>query len=1103
MTHLVNGCWWCFKWVLALSLAVALAVCLYLYQRVDEEIRCAVEDKFARHYHNLKVDVRGARRIDGEGIQIQGVSIAETHADGPQSELAYFDELLLTCSTRLQDLIQNNLAVTRVVVRRPKIYVTRRADGSWSTTRLFPLPDFGDRTPTIDVQNAIVEVFDPLRNPSGTFTLHDVNLTIAPETVAPAPTSAIPHGELAATSEADAPDKPHRPLKFEGSGTSEHLKLVRFSGTISDGGARWSLDGTIDGLELTPELHNALPGPVAERLAELRSARATARLESFHVASPAQPGEIPQFQVKGQIERGRIDDPRLPYPLTDLRANFRVNNQEIVVEEMVALNGQTVLQVDARRAGLSATSPLEVSARARRLMLTRDLVSTLPDNWRAHWNKFLPDGLIDVDVKLSYDGETWQPEFNATCHGVAFTFHKFPYRLVQTQGNVSFAKGTLSINVTGQGGGQDVHVFGSFANLGPDYTGKLQVWGNNLRIDQQLLSALPVEQRGLVASLRPSGLFDLSSEFRRDPGENQPLHRDISITLKQCAIRYDKFAYPLSNVRGTIVGEDEIWSFTDLEGVNDSGRVTCQGSLRPTTAGPELVLELQGRAVQLEDELREALNLPLQRLWTDLKPHGSIDVNATVHYLTATRQISVGATIWPQPEVCSIEPRFFPYRLDQLGGEIAYRNGEVKLANMHAKHDQVALRADGKCHMLRDGGWQVELSKITADRLVADSELVHALPAPLRSAVYKLDPQGTFFLRGALNLAGTDRRDDPVAAAWNVRLDLRNAQLRCGVPLEHVNGSVQLVGDFDGHTFGSRGELDIDSLTWQKLQFTQLKGPLWLDGERILFGSLAERAAASIMRSSTADVARSGSDTLRQITADVYGGKIVGDGWVTQGNTREFGLTANLHAADLKRVSDEVFAGQERISGRMYGTLNLRGTPAGAHTLRGQGTMELRDADIYELPQMVALLKILSVREPDRTAFTSSQANFRIEGEHVYFDKINFYGDAISLKGSGEVGLDRKLALNFYAVVGRDEFDLPLIGEIIRGASEQMMLVRVDGRLDHPNIRREHFPGVNQALQEIQAGLQSDAPPVAYPTARTLVPRATSVPQQPLPAIPR
>jgi hypothetical protein len=151
--------------------------------------------------------------------------------------------------------------------------------------------------------------------------------------------------------------------------------------------------------------------------------------------------------------------------------------------------------------------------------------------------------------------------------------------------------------------------------------------------------------------------------------------------------------------------------------------------------------------------------------------------------------------------------------------------------------------------------------------------------------------------------------------------------------------------------------------------------------------------------------------------------------------------------------------------------------------------MELRDADIYELPQMVAMLKILSVREPDRTAFTSSRANFRIEGEHVYFDKIDFYGDAISLKGSGEMGLDRKLALNFYAVVGRDEFDLPLVGELIRGASEQMMLVRVDGRLDHPNIRREHFPGVNQALQEIQAGLQqsSGAPPT-YPTARTPAP---------------
>jgi len=1091
VTSLVNGCWWCFKWVLALGFAAALAVGVYLYQRFDEGVRCIVLDRIAKHYSDLKVEVRGARCIDGEGIQLLGISIAETRANGPQPELAYFDELILTCSTKIQDLIHQNPDVTQIDVVRPKIYLTRRPDGSWSSARLFPLPKFGDRTPLIVVRNALVEVFDPLRNPSGTFTLHDVNLTISPDSEE-SPAVASSANASTVMPVATGQDTSTGPLRFAGTGTSEHFRQISFHGTLAEGGASWTLDGSIDGLEFTPELHAAAPAPVAERFAELRSMRATANL-AFHVASPDKAGDLPTFRVKGRIGRGRIDDTRLPFPLTDLRADFELNNQLIKVTDFQAQNGQTVLTLTAQRDGLKSTSPLQLSAHCKQLILARDLVAKLPENWRANWNKFLPSGVVDAHLALAFDGEVWRPDLNMTCRDVSFTFHKFPYRLEHCTGNVSFANEQLSLNLTAQGGGENVYVYGGFANLGPNYTGELKVWGNNLRIDQQLLNALPADQRGLVASLRPSGMFDLTSTFRRYAGENQPLHRDIGIALKQCSVRYDKFAYPLTNVRGTIVGKDEIWTFTNLEGLNDSGHVTCQGSLSPTTAGPELVINLQGRSVPLEDELRDALNLPLQRLWVDLKPRGSIDVDATVHYLTQTRQLSVGAKVWPQREVCSVEPRFFPYRLDQLTGLIDYRNGEVKLVNMRATHDQVDLRAEGKCALRGDGGWQVELSRITADRLVADSELVHALPGPLREAVYKLDPRGTFFLRGGLNLAGTDRRDDPVAAAWNVRLDLHNAQLRCGVPLEHVNGSVQLIGDFDGQTFGSRGELDIDSLTWQKLQFTQLKGPLWLDADRVLFGQLADQAANRAARSSTAQAE---DKAPRHITAGVYGGQIFGDGWVTQGRTPEFGLNASVSSLDLKRFSEELFAGQSQISGLMQGTMNLRGTAAGAHTLRGRGTMELSNADIYELPQMVALLKILSVREPDRTAFTRSQANFRIEGEHVYFDKIDFYGDAISLKGSGEMGLDRKLGLNFYAVVGRDEFDLPIIGELIRGASEQMMLVRVDGRLDNPNIRREHFPGVNQALQEIQAGLQqSDDLPTAYPSARTPTPPTVHLPK--------
>ena len=74
---------------------------------------------------------------------------------------------------------------------------------------------------------------------------------------------------------------------------------------------------------------------------------------------------------------------------------------------------------------------------------------------------------------------------------------------------------------------------------------------------------------------------------------------------------------------------------------------------------------------------------------------------------------------------------------------------------------------------------------------------------------------------------------------------------------------------------------------------------------------------------------------------------------------------------------------------------------------------------------MISLLKILSIRPPDQNAFSDAAIDYRIEGEHIYFDRINFHGDAISLRGKGEMNFQSQIGLTFYALVGRGELDLP------------------------------------------------------------------------------
>jgi hypothetical protein len=189
--------------------------------------------------------------------------------------------------------------------------------------------------------------------------------------------------------------------------------------------------------------------------------------------------------------------------------------------------------------------------------------------------------------------------------------------------------------------------------------------------------------------------------------------------------------------------------------------------------------------------------------------------------------------------------------------------------------------------------------------------------------------------------------------------------------------------------------------------------------------------------------------------------------------------------SDLAQFAKENVRGRQRLNGKVQANVELQGTGRSLHALRGGGSIRLRDADIYELPVMVALLKIINMREPDTTAFTRSDIDFRIQGEHVLLDRINFSGDAISLLGLGQMNFDRQINLTFHSIVGRTEHQVPILRSVLGEASQQIMQIRVEGTIDNPTTRSEAFPRVSQAIQRLQADFQKnrDPPP---PTSAAL-----------------
>jgi hypothetical protein len=205
----------------------------------------------------------------------------------------------------------------------------------------------------------------------------------------------------------------------------------------------------------------------------------------------------------------------------------------------------------------------------------------------------------------------------------------------------------------------------------------------------------------------------------------------------------------------------------------------------------------------------------------------------------------------------------------------------------------------------------------------------------------------------------------------------------------------------------------------------------------------------------------------RQITANVFGGNLSVDAIVRLDSETPFLVQARLEKGDLGQMARDMALRNRNVQGKVNALVNLEGNGNGRHSWRGEGLVRLYDADIYKIPVMLALLKFLTIQPPDTTAFTSSEIDFRVEGEQVYLDVINFHGDAVSLKGYGEMNLDRQIDLKFYTLVGRREFDWQLLRYMMQQFSSQILAIRVTGTLDDPDLTRLPLPAIKDALQQL------------------------------------
>ena len=127
-----------------LVVLATIGMAVFLFARMDDEIRHQVEIVLSDAFPQYNVSVGGARLVEGRGIAIYDLAISETTNTQLQNNLLLIDEIMLACDAQLSKLVQGVPEIQRVVVKHPQLWMSRNTNGRWNIESLFPLPPHSD-----------------------------------------------------------------------------------------------------------------------------------------------------------------------------------------------------------------------------------------------------------------------------------------------------------------------------------------------------------------------------------------------------------------------------------------------------------------------------------------------------------------------------------------------------------------------------------------------------------------------------------------------------------------------------------------------------------------------------------------------------------------------------------------------------------------------------------------------------------------------------------------------------------------------------------------------------------------------------------------------
>ncbi|MFP6703253.1 MAG: hypothetical protein VB861_16015 [Planctomycetaceae bacterium] len=1012
---------------------------------------------------------------------------------------------------------RQQLVIQHITLHQPHLHLARNDSGQWNWQNLINHTGQPIQLPEWTVQDARIDIqLDG--QPGQARTLQHLDLQLVPgghdryvidahaQVLAQHPATSTAQLELNGhwqltkpTDQADQADQADQ--------TAHGLSL---DGTLND----FTIDKSL--VELVTELAGSkLPSSLPDGLpdlAELASGLGQADL-AFRVTR-WDPKADWDYRMLLTLKQGQLT---LPLPngpdrtLSRIQGQVYLDPRQLQIKNLRGYEAGTSAIVNGLVARSNTTQGSRLDVALKDVALDQRLRKQLPAAWQTLLDVYAPSGTVHIttSLELSPTG-SWTPTNSVlTANSCKVKHARFPYPLEQLTGTLSQQGATRdwTVQIDAIAAGRPVQFRGQIQNAGPEAASQLDISVDRLPIDDQLLQAVSPAARRSLEALALRGAVDLRARIVRPPGTNRKPTTTLNGRLVQASVRFDKFPWPINEITGnfqaTIQPNQYDWTFEKLNGHHRHASVNGSAHFDGQSGQPRhFALDLDVQHVNLDDQLRNACTKELADLWDRIRPSGSLDgriefrrensqpVQITIPHFTIDRG--------------TLQLTAFPYKLTNVHASGHYgltddNHRRLTLNSLAARHGETRITTGGILEIDNRKDWMIRLESLACNKLVANNDLLQALPPRLRQTLIGLNPQGPFHVGGLIELRGAGEPGFPITAAWNLETRLPGNQLSAGVQLKHVAGRITSRGKWYGQHAEMTGHFALDSATLWGYRFQDIRGPFHYRNHDLVIGS-SQAFAPKRTRRDNLNI-----PLQERVTARAVGGLFTLDAQARIDELSHYHVKMNMSEAKLEQFAKLYLKDPQKLKGVMRGWVDLRGRGNSPADVVGRGQLQVSPAELYQLPIIVQLFDVLSLGPQQQTAFRYAQCDFQVARSRIQFNSIDLVGNSLQLRGRGEATFAGQVGLDFYSMLPTSRLNIPFLQPLITPLTTGWVAVRVDGKTNNPRARIRPAPVLDDALRGFLSALEHPArkrqlPPLNPPFGQR---RTSLIPNSPTTRIDR